>query len=166
MQRKSIEIWVGIFMLVGIAAIVMLAVQVSTAGTGASKSYRLEARFDNIGGLNVKAPVMIGGVRVGRVGAIWIDKKDYVAVVGLDIDQQYDTLTVDTGASILTSGLLGAQFVGLSPGFSDIYLEQGDTLELTQSAIQLESLISQFMFSQGQEQGQDQVKDLEKDSVK
>lgn len=155
MRRKSIEIWVGIFMLVGIAAIVMLAVQVSAAGTGADKSYRLEARFDNIGGLNVKAPVMIGGVRVGRVGDIWIDKEDYVPVVGLDIDQQYDSLAIDTGASILTSGLLGAQFVGLSPGFSDIYLESGDTLELTQSAIQLESLISQFMFSQGKDQGQD-----------
>ncbi len=163
MQRKSIEIWVGIFMLVGIAAIVMLAVQVSAAGTGTGKSYRVEARFDNVGGLNVKAPVMIGGVRVGRVGGIWIDKEDYVAVVGLDIDQQYDTLAVDTGASILTSGLLGAQFVGLSPGFSDIYLEQGDTLELTQSAIQLESLISQFMFSQGQDQGQEPEKNNSKD---
>ncbi|WP_423909562.1 outer membrane lipid asymmetry maintenance protein MlaD [Candidatus Spongiihabitans sp.] len=166
MQRKSIEIWVGVFMLVGIAAIVMLAVQVSAAGTGANKSYRLEARFDNIGGLNVKAPVMIGGVRVGRVGGIWIDKEDYVAVVGLDIDQQYDTLAVDTGASILTSGLLGAQFVGLSPGFSDIYLEQGDTLELTQSAIQLESLISQFMFSQGQDQAKNPEKNPAKNNAK
>ena len=124
-------------------------VQVSSAGTGADKTYRIEARFDNVGGLNVKAPVMIGGVRVGRVGGIWIDKEDYVAVVGLDIDKRYDTLSLDTGASILTSGLLGAQFVGLSPGSSEFYLEDGDTLELTQSALQLESLISQFMFSQG-----------------
>ncbi len=149
MQRKSVEIWVGLFMLVGIAALVMLAIQVSNAGTGADKTYRVEARFGNVGGLNVKAPVMIGGVRVGRVGGIWIDKEDYVAVVGLDIDKQYDTLALDTGASILTSGLLGAQFVGLSPGSSDFYLEDGDTLELTQSALQLETLISQFMFNQG-----------------
>ena len=149
MQRRSTEIWVGLFMLLGIAALVMLAVQVSSAGTGADKTYRIEARFDNVGGLNVKAPVMIGGVRVGRVGGIWIDKEDYVAVVGLDIDKRYDTLSLDTGASILTSGLLGAQFVGLSPGSSELYLEDGDTLELTQSALQLESLISQFMFSQG-----------------
>ena len=149
MQRRSTEIWVGLFMLLGIAALVMLAVQVSSAGTGADKTYRIEARFDNVGGLNVKAPVMIGGVRVGRVGGIWIDKEDYVAVVGLDIDKRYDTLSLDTGASILTSGLLGAQFVGLSPGSSEFYLEDGDTLELTQSALQLESLISQFMFSQG-----------------
>jgi phospholipid/cholesterol/gamma-HCH transport system substrate-binding protein len=149
MQRRSTEIWVGLFMLVGIAALVMLAVQVSSAGTGADKTYRIEARFDNVGGLNVKAPVMIGGVRVGRVGEIWIDKEDYVAVVGLDIDKRYDTLSLDTGASILTSGLLGAQFVGLSPGSSEFFLEDGDTLELTQSALQLESLISQFMFNQG-----------------
>ena len=103
---------------------------------------------------------------MGRVGGIWIDKEDYVAVVGLDIDQQYDTLAVDTGASILTSGLLGAQFVGLSPGFSDIYLEQGDTLELTQSAIQLESLISQFMFSQGQDPAKDPAKNPAKNNSK
>ncbi len=159
MQRKSIEIWVGVFMLCGIAAIIMLAIQVSAAGTGAGKSYRLEARFDNVGGLNVKAPVMIGGVRVGRVGDIWIDKEDYLAVVGLDIDQQYDTLAVDTGASILTAGLLGAQFIGLSPGFSDIYLEEGDTLEFTQSAIQLESLISQFLFSSGKDESEDKAKE-------
>jgi phospholipid/cholesterol/gamma-HCH transport system substrate-binding protein len=155
MQRRSTEIWVGLFMLVGIAALVMLAVQVSSAGTGADKTYRIEARFDNVGGLNVKAPVMIGGVRVGRVGEIWIDKEDYVAVVGLDIDKRYDTLSLDTGASILTSGLLGAQFVGLSPGSSEFYLEDGDTLELTQSALQLESLISQFMFNQGKSKGDD-----------
>ncbi len=155
MQRKSIELWVGIFMLCGIAAIIMLAVQVSATGISTGKTYRVEARFDNVGGLNVKAPVMIGGVRVGRVGGIWIDKEDYSAVVGLDIDQQYDTLTVDTGAAILTAGLLGAQFIGLSPGFSDIYLAEGDTLELTQSAIQLESLISQFLFNTGDNQGKD-----------
>ena len=149
MQRKSIEIWVGIFMLCGIAAIIMLAIQVSATGTGAGDTYRVEARFDNVGGLNAKAPIMIGGVRVGRVGGIWIDKADYSAVVGLDIDQQYDTLSVDTGASIFTAGLLGSQFIGLSPGFSEIYLEDGDVLEFTQSAIQLESLISQFLFSSG-----------------
>ena len=158
MQRKSIEIWVGIFMLCGIAALVMLAIQVSAVGTGANKTYRVEAKFDNVGGLNVKAPVMIGGVRVGRVSGIWIDKEDYSAVVGLDIDQQYDTLALDTGASILTAGLLGAQFIGLSPGFSDIYLEDGDTLELTQSAIQLESLIGQFLFKSEKDPSKDAAK--------
>ena len=156
MKTKALEMWVGVFMLLGIAALAMLAVKVSGTGGSAGNTYRIEARFDNIGGLNAKAPVMIGGVRVGRVGEIWIDKEDYVAVVGLDIDGQYDTLPSDTGASILTAGLLGAQFVGLSPGSSDFYLEQGDEVEFTQSAIQLESLISQFMFNQGSSQSDDQ----------
>ena len=149
MHTKSIEVWVGIFMLVGVAALVMLAFQVSNSTTGGGQTYRIEAQFDNVGGLTIKAPVMIGGVKVGRVGEIWIDKEDYVAVIGLDINKVYDTLPDDTGASVLTSGLLGAQFVGLSPGSSDFFLEDGDMLEFTQSALQLESLISQFMFNQG-----------------
>ena len=121
----------------------------SGAGQGGGDTYRVEAKFENIGGLNEKAPVMIGGVRVGRVGGIRIDRGDYSAVVSLDIDAKYDNLPIDTGASILTAGLLGAQFVGLSPGADDFTLEPGDMLEFTQSAIQLESLISQFMFNQG-----------------
>ncbi len=141
--------WVGIFMIIGIGSLLMLALQVSDAGRGGGETYRLEARFDNIGGLTVKAPVMIGGVRVGRVADIWIDQEDYVPVVGMDIEKKYDALSVDSGAAILTAGLLGSQYVGLTPGFSDIYLEQGDTVELTQSAIQLETLIGQFIFSQG-----------------
>ena len=149
MQTRTLELWVGLFMLLGIAALAVLAVQVSSAGSGASDTYRIEARFDNVGGLTVKAPVMIGGVRVGRVGEIRIDTEDYVPVVGLDIDRRYDQLPDDTGAAILTSGLLGAQFVGLSPGASDFALEEGDRIEFTQSAVQLESLISQFMFNQG-----------------
>ena len=149
MYKKSLEIWVGFFMLAGIAALAMLAVQVSGSSSEAGKTYRIEARFDNIGGLNVKAPVMIGGVRIGRVGAIWIDTEKYIPIVAIDINQKYNTLSEDTGAAILTSGLLGAQYVGLSPGSSDIFLEDGDTLEFTQSAMQLESLISQFMYNQG-----------------
>lgn len=149
MRNKSIEIWVGVFILLGVGALCMLALQVSSSGSSTNQTYRIEAKFENVGGLNIKAPVMIGGVKVGRVGGIWIDKEDYVAVVGLDINQEFDSLPDDTGAAILTSGLLGAQFIGLSPGSSDFYLENGDVLEFTQSAIQLESLISQFMFSQG-----------------
>ena len=96
---------------------------------------------------------MIGGVRVGRVGEISIDKENYRAVVGMDLDVSYDNLPGDTSASILTSGLLGAQFIGLQPGADDFYLEDGDRIDITQSAIQLESLISQFMFSQGKPEG-------------
>ena len=150
MKTKSIEIWVGIFMLAGLAALTMLAVQVSNAGGGGGDTYRIHAQFSNVGGLNEKAPVMIGGVRIGRVGDIAIDTDTYRAVVGMDIEARYDNLPSDTGAAILTAGLLGAQFVGLQPGGDDFYLEDGDSIEITQSAIQLESLISQFIFSQGE----------------
>lgn len=148
-RRTRIEIWVGIFILLGLAALIMLAVQVSNAGAGGGRTFRISANFSNVGGLNVKAPVMIGGVRVGRVGEISVDKDSYRAVVALDIDARYDNLPIDTSASILTAGLLGAQFIGLQPGADDLYLEQGDSLEITQSAIQLESLISQFLFGRG-----------------
>jgi phospholipid/cholesterol/gamma-HCH transport system substrate-binding protein len=147
-QKKTIEVWVGLFMILGIASLAMLALQVSgSAGTGGDV-YRIQARFQNVGGLSEKAPVMVGGVRIGRVAEISIDKNDYSAVVGMDIETHYDNLPVDSGASILTSGLLGAQFVGLEPGAEDIYLQDGEEIEITQSAIQLETLISQFMFSQ------------------
>jgi len=146
-QSKRTEIWVGIFMLLGMVALVMLAIQVSGAGKGTGDTYELKARFENVGGLNEKAPVMIGGVRIGRVGDIGINKADYSAVVTLLIDTRYDNLPIDTGAAVLTSGLLGAQFVGLSPGADEFFLEPGDTLELTQSAIQLESLVRQFLFN-------------------
>ena len=148
MRQRVLEIWVGIFMMTGIGSLLMLALQVSSVGLGGGETYRLEARFDNIGGLTVKAPVMIGGVRVGRVGEIWIDQEEYVPIVGMDIDKKYDALSVDSSAAILTAGLLGSQYVGLTPGFDEIYLEQGDTVEFTQSAIQFETLISQFMFNQ------------------
>ena len=150
MQRKNIEIWVGIFIIAGLAALTMLAVQVSNAGGGGGDTFRITANFNNVGGLSEKAPVMIGGVRVGRVGEITIDKESYRAVVGMDIYVRYDNLPADTSASILTAGLLGAQYIGLQPGGDDFYLEEGDSLEITQSAIQLESLISQFMFSRGE----------------
>ena len=136
-------------MLAGIGALGLLAFKVSDSSPGTGQTYTVQARFTNVGGLSVKAPVMIGGVRVGRVGNIWIDKQQYVPVVELRIDTDYDTLPIDTGASILTAGLLGAQYIGLSPGASEFYLEEGDVLEFTQSAIQLESLIGQFMLGQG-----------------
>ena len=149
MQSKAIETWVGLFMLAGIAALVMLALQVSgSAGTGGDV-YRINARFENVGGLSAKAPVRIGGVKVGRVAEITMDKDDYSAIVAMDIDSHYDNIPIDSGASILTSGLLGAQFVGIDIGAEDAYLENGEEMDITQSAIQLETLISQFMFSQG-----------------
>ncbi len=146
---RGIEIWVGVFVLGGLAALAMLAMQVSDAGGGGGATFRVHADFSNVGGLNEKAPVMVGGVRIGRVGEISINKENYRAVVGMDINAGYDNLPIDTSASILTAGLLGAQYVGLQPGAEEFYLQHGDRVAITQSAIQLESLISQFMFSQG-----------------
>ena len=148
-QRKNIEIWVGIFIIAGLAALIMLAMQVSNAGAGGGSTFRITANFTNVGGLSEKAPVRIGGVRIGRVGEITIDRESYRAVVGMDIDARYDNLPIDTSASIFTAGLLGAQFVGLQPGGDDLYLEEGDSLDITQSALQLEALINQFLFSRG-----------------
>jgi len=147
MKRTTVEIWVGLFVLAGIAALVMLAMRVGNLGSGGSASgYSVTAKFDNIGGLNVKAPVTMAGVRVGRVSDIHIDRDDYSAVVTLTINAETDNLPKDTSASILTAGLLGAQFVGLEAGGDDRFLTEGDEMKLTQSAIQLEQLIGQMIF--------------------
>lgn len=147
MFSKTLEFIVGLFVLLGLAALVVLAAQVGSASFGHSDSYKLVARFENIGGLNVKAPVAIGGVKIGRVTAIDLDTELFSARVTMAIDEDFNELPIDTSASILTSGLLGAQFVGLEPGGDFEYLEDGDEIELTQSTIQLENLIGRFMFS-------------------
>ena len=156
MQQKRIEIWVGVFILAGLAALVMLAVQVSNAGAGGGDTFRITAHFTNVGGLSEKAPVMIGGVRVGRVAEISMDRESYRAVVGMDIDTRYDNLPADTSAAILTAGLLGAQFVGLQPGGDEFILEEGDTIDNTQSAIQLEKIVERFVTSPGASGGSGQ----------
>lgn len=151
MQSRMVELWVGVFVAVGLAALAMLAFKVGNlSGTDIGDSYTVEARFDNVGGLNVKAPVTMAGVRIGRVSAINVDKDQYMAVVKMDIGSNYDNLPEDTSASILTSGLLGAQYVGLEPGGATEFLQDGDEITLTQSALVLEQLIGQFIFSQGQ----------------
>lgn len=146
MFSKTLEFVVGIFVLIGLAALVVLASQVGSASFGQTDSYELTANFENVGGLNEKAPVSIGGVRIGRVIKIDLDTELYSARVTMAIEASYDELPIDTSASILTSGLLGAQFVGLDPGGDFEYLTDGDEIELTQSTIQLENLIGRFMF--------------------
>ena len=147
MFSKTLEFIVGLFVLLGLGAMVVLAAQIGNATFGHTDTYNVTARFENIGGLNVKAPVAIGGVRVGRVTAIDLDTELFSARVTMAIEDTYDELPLDTSASILTSGLLGAQFVGLEPGGDFEYLGDGDEIELTQSTIQLENLIGRFMFS-------------------
>jgi len=147
MKRSTVEIWVGLFVLAGVAALVMLATRVGNLSTGGGvATYEIKASFENIGGLTVKAPVTMAGVRVGRVTDIHIDRDDYSAVVVMAINGAQDNLPKDTSAAILTAGLLGAQFVGLEAGGDDRFLKEGDEIKLTQSAIQLEQLIGQMIF--------------------
>ena len=151
-QQRSMEMLVGVFVAAGIIALFFLALQVSNLGTVSSEEgYNIEARFDNIGGIKVKAPVTMAGVRVGRVTGVAYDKETFEAVVTLTIDKEYDRIPDDTFSKIFTAGLLGEQYVGLDAGGSDIYLKEGDRLQMTQSALVLEEVIGQFLFSKAQE---------------
>lgn len=152
MRLRLIEIAVGVFMLAGFVALFFLAMKVSNLGASSiTDGYQVSARFDNVGSLKVRAPVTMAGVRVGRVEAIAFDKDTYEAVVSMRIDRRYDTIPADTFANIFTSGLLGEQYVGLSPGGSDEYLADGDEFDYTQSALVLEQMIGQFLFSKAEE---------------
>ncbi|GGY29141.1 outer membrane lipid asymmetry maintenance protein MlaD [Paludibacterium paludis] len=147
LKRSTIDLWVGIFVAIGIASVAFLSLKVANlAPQSADKSYELYADFDNIGGLKVKAPVKSSGVVVGRVSGIALDTKRYVAHVTLSMDTRY-AFSRDTSAEILTSGLLGEQYVGLTQGGDPENLKQGDTITLTSSAIVLEQLIGKFMTS-------------------
>lgn len=145
MERTTIDIWFGAFVLAGFAALLVLALKVGNLGAdNARTTYRVEARFDNIGGLKVRAPVRTAGVVVGRIRSITLDPKTYQGVVAMDIERRY-RFPKDSAAKILTSGLLGDQYVGLEPGGDDKDLAPGDTLAQTQSAVVLENLIGQFL---------------------
>lgn len=154
MNRATIDLWVGIFVTLGMAALVFLALKVGNlASIGNDPTYSVRAEFNNIGGLKVRAPVRSAGVVVGRVTDIQFDTKKYVAVVSLSLSQKYQ-FSKDTAAQILTSGLLGEQYVGLQAGGDDANLSEGDNIKLTSSAVVLEDLISRFMFSTAEKSGQ------------
>jgi len=147
MERTTLDLWVGIFVVAGLAALLVLALKVGNMSTvNMSESYVLKGDFDNIGGLKPRAPVKSSGVVVGRVTDIVFDDKRYEARVTMSLDKRYQ-FPKDTSAAILTSGLLGEQYVGLEAGADKVRLKDGDLLKLTQSAVVLESLISQFLFS-------------------
>jgi phospholipid/cholesterol/gamma-HCH transport system substrate-binding protein len=151
MERTSIDLWFGAFVTAGFVALMVLALKVGNAGAERAKEeYRVEARFDNIGGLKVRGPVRSAGVLVGRVAEIHFDNERYQAKVTLALDQRYKW-PKDTSASILTSGLLGETYVGLEAGGDDKTLAAGDRITITQSAVVLEKLIGQFLFSKAQE---------------
>lgn len=148
MNTRKTEIGVGLFVALGFAALFMLAMQVSNlAVMRQGDSYLISAAFENIGGLKVRSPVTVSGVRVGRVDAIDYDTHAYQAVVKLRIDSAYDTFPEDTTASIFTAGLLGEQYIALEPGGSLQNLKDGDRVQLTQSALVMEQVIGQFLYS-------------------
>lgn len=149
-RQRIIEIWVGIFVAAGFAALFGLAMQVSNIPVfQTTQGYDVHLRFDNVGGLRVRAPVTMAGVRIGRVKSIELDPTRYDAVVTVTIEERFDQIPEDTSAAIYTSGLLGEQYIALDPGGLDWYLEPGDEIALTQSALVLERLIGRFLTSIG-----------------
>ena len=154
MDRTFLDLWVGIFVATGLAALLVLALKVSNASTtfNTHDSYTVIAEFDNIGGLKPRAPVKSAGVLVGRVESIGFDNQKFVARVELKLDKRYQFPT-DSSASILTSGLLGEQYIGLEGGAEDALLKDGDRMMLTQSAVVLERLIGQFLYGKAAEGG-------------
>ncbi len=151
MERTTLDFWVGIFMVAGIAALVMLAMKVGNLGTyNVSETYEVHAYFTNIGGLKPKASIKSAGVLVGRVTNITLDTERYEADVVMNIDKRYQ-FPKDTFANILTSGLLGEQYIGLLPGGDVEMLKNGELLKKTQSAMVLEDLIGKFLYSKAAE---------------
>ena len=151
-NRKTLELWVGLFVAAGILALAMLAFKVGNlTSADVLDGYRLTARFDNVGGLKVKAAVTVAGVRIGRVTGISFDDQKYQAVVTMDIDGRYQNIPKDSSATILTSGLLGDQYIGIEPGGDEAYLKDGDTIMRTQSALVLEKLVGQVLFNKASE---------------
>ena len=147
MHRKTIDVWVGLFVLLGLGALVFLALKAGNMSTlSFSKTYPVTARFDNIGGLKPQAPVKSAGVVVGRVGEIRFDDKTYQAHVRLDLDAGHK-FPKDSSLKILTAGLLGEQYIGIVPGGDTVNLAAGDRINSTQSAAVLEDLINQFIYS-------------------
>jgi phospholipid/cholesterol/gamma-HCH transport system substrate-binding protein len=152
LSRKSLELWVGLFVAAGILALAMLAFKVGNlTSSDVLDGYKIRANFDNVGGLKVKAAVTMAGVRIGRVSAIAFDADRYQAVVTMDVDGRYANIPMDSTANILTSGLLGDQYIGVEPGGEETYLKDGDTILRTQSALVLEKLVGQVIFNKASE---------------
>lgn len=151
MQKRNTEITVGIFVAAGIAAFFMLAMKVSNMTEFTDETgYQVIAEFENIGGLKVRSPVTMAGVRVGRVSDISLNSDTYNAQVTLNLYGKFNSIPTDSSASIFTSGLLGEQYIGLEAGAEEEFLQEGDVIDLTQPALVLEQLIGQFLFDKAE----------------
>jgi len=156
-SSRMLELLVGLFVAAGLGALFILAMKVSNFSvSGGSEGYEIVAKFDNIGGLKVRSAVSMSGVRIGRVSDIQFDQTSYEAVVKMVIEPKYNKLPSDSTAAILTSGLLGEQYIGLEPGAEESYMKAGDEMTFTQSALVLEKLIGQFLFSKAEGDGKAQ----------
>jgi len=150
MERSTLDLWVGVFVVAGIAAIAILAFKVGNLGTyNVSESYQVKAYFTNVGGLRATASVKSSGVLVGRVTEVKLNSERYEAEVTMSIDKRYQ-FPKDTLVSILTSGLLGDQYIGLKPGMDDGMLKNGDVIHMTRSAVVLEDIIGQIVASKAE----------------
>lgn len=153
MERSKNDVWVGLFVLLGLVAIVFLALKAANLlDLSFQSEYRVSAKFDNIGGLKRRAAVKSAGVVVGRVDSISFDDKTFQAIITLSMEKRY-VFPKDSSLKILTSGLLGEQYIGIEAGADEKVLATGDTISTTQSAVVLENLISQFLFSKAAEGG-------------
>lgn len=148
MRAKTLEISVGLFVLAGIIALLVLALKISGLSSYVgNQGYEVIANFDNIGGLKIRSPVTISGVRVGEVSDIQLDSKTFKAVVTLRLNPDQNKIPADSSASILTQGLLGSNYISLTPGFDETYLKTGSRIDNTHPALILENLIGQLVFS-------------------
>ena len=150
-HSKTQDTLVGLFVAIGIAALFFMALQISNLGSYSSgDSYTIHANFQNSGGLKVKSPVSVAGVKIGRVSSITLDQTSHEAVVEMRIESQYNNLPDDSSASIYTAGLLGEQYISLDPGSSEEYLQDNSKIDITSSAIVLEEMIGKFMMNKAE----------------
>ncbi len=164
MERTKIDLWVGIFVALGVAALLGLAMKVGNlTSSKLGNTYTVNAAFENVGGLKPNAPVKSAGVVVGRVGEIKFDSKTYEAIVSIRIDERY-AFPTDTFANIYTAGLLGEQYIGLEAGGAEETLKSGDKIAQTQDAVVLEKMISQFLYSKASETDADSKSTAAKES--
>ena len=156
-QTRSVELGAGLFAVLGFTALFFLATQTTLSENFSGKeTFEVQARFQNVGSLKARAPVSMSGVTIGRVRSVEFDPEQLNAVVHFVIDSRYDQIPDDSDASILTSGLLGSQYLGLQAGGSDTYLKDGSEVQFTQSAVVIENLISKYLFNSGSREENEQ----------